>query len=311
MSDEINNVVQEAASTIKAAVNTPSTGGGGGGGGFFGGVVSSIGNAINSAADQIGAAVTSVESAGQKVVSAVNTTVDNIARNPLPTIETAVLVSAGVDPSLASATVTYANGGSAEDAVKAGVTSAVGQKAQEIFSPSVGTSATAPDNIDIGGGFNPATGTGDPSSIPTPVEKSAVGGAARGATSAALKGGSASDIVTGGAVGALSGAGGEAASGYSGFEPGSVGSALTKNVVGSSISNIFSPQKSSQTVGGGGYTPTSVTTTGAGQAPGSQALSQALRIGDPGAPIFGGDKEDKGKQSGWNVESLRYMGQES
>lgn len=41
--------------------------------------------------------------------------------------------------------------------------------------------------------------------------------------------------------------------------------------------------------------------------PGSQALAQALRIGDAGAPIFGGDKE-KSKRSGWNVESLRYMG---
>lgn len=41
--------------------------------------------------------------------------------------------------------------------------------------------------------------------------------------------------------------------------------------------------------------------------PGSQALGQALRIGDIGAPIFGTDK-DKGKKSGWNVESLRYMG---
>lgn len=42
-------------------------------------------------------------------------------------------------------------------------------------------------------------------------------------------------------------------------------------------------------------------------APGSQALAQALRIGDVGAPIFGTDKE-KGKKAGWNVESLRYMG---
>jgi len=41
--------------------------------------------------------------------------------------------------------------------------------------------------------------------------------------------------------------------------------------------------------------------------PGTQALAQALRIGDAGAPIFGGDKEG-GKKSGWNVESLRYMG---
>jgi hypothetical protein len=41
--------------------------------------------------------------------------------------------------------------------------------------------------------------------------------------------------------------------------------------------------------------------------PGSQALGQALRIGDAGAPVFGGDKEE-GKKAGWNVESLRYMG---
>jgi len=41
--------------------------------------------------------------------------------------------------------------------------------------------------------------------------------------------------------------------------------------------------------------------------PGTQALAQALRVGDAGAPIFGGDKEG-GKKAGWNVESLRYMG---
>ena len=40
---------------------------------------------------------------------------------------------------------------------------------------------------------------------------------------------------------------------------------------------------------------------------GSQALGQALRVGDAGAPVFGGDK-DKSKRSGWNRESLRYMG---
>jgi hypothetical protein len=77
---------------------------------------------------------------------------------------------------------------------------------------------------------------------------------------------------------------------------------------------LFSPAptRSAQTEGGGGFGSTSVTTTGAGQAPGSQALSQALRIGDPGAPILGSsDKEAGDKKSGWNVESLRYMGQES
>jgi len=255
----------------------------------------------------------------QAAVSTVNKTADAIVRNPLPVIETAVLTAVltpalgpGAGPT-ASAAVTYLNGGSAEDAAKSGAISFASQQAGEAYAPSVGTSATAPDNIDVGGGFNPATGTGDPSSIPTPVEKSAVGGAARGATSAALKGGSASDIVTGGVVGGAAGYGGTAASEAAGFEPGSVGAGLTQTVVGQSIGNYLSPTRSAQTAGGGATpsaSPTSVTTTGAGQTPGSQALSQALRIGDPGAPILGGDKEE-GKKSGWNVESLRYMGQES
>jgi len=250
----------------------------------------------------------------QKAVEQIEEVGQNIINNPLPIIETALLVSAGVDPSLASAAVNYANGGTPESAAKAGVVSFAGQQAGEAFAPA----SSAPDNIDVGGGFNPATGAGDPTTAAgaaagqVPVQKSAVSGGARGATSAALKGGSASDIVAGAVVGGAAGAGGQAASEYAGFEPKSLGSALTKNVIGSSISNFLSPTRSSQTVGGGGgYTPTSVATTGAGQAPGSQALAQALRIGDPGAPIFGGDKEDKGKQSGWNVSSLRYMGQES
>ena len=40
--------------------------------------------------------------------------------------------------------------------------------------------------------------------------------------------------------------------------------------------------------------------------PGTAALAQALRVGDVGAPIFGRDEE--GKKAGWNLESLRYMG---
>ena len=90
-----------------------------------------------------------------------------------------------------------------------------------------------------------------------------------------------------------------------------------KAVIGRTLTDYFAPAKtrSAQTVGGGGTAtpePTSVTTTGAGQAPGSQALSQALRIGDPGAPVLGsGDAEEGDKESGWNVSSLRYMGQES
>ena len=249
-----------------------------------------------------------------KAVEKVEAVGQNIINNPLPIVETILLTSAGVPAPAASAAVTYANGGSVEDAAKSGAVSFAGQQAAEAYAPA----AQAPDNIDVGGGFNPATGKGDiataagAAAAPSAVEKAGVSGAARGATSAALKGGSASDIVTGGVVGGLSSAGGEAASEAAGFQPGSVGSTLTKTVVGQSIGDIFSPTRSSSTQGGG-YTPqTSVTTTGAGQAPGSQALAQALRIGDPGAPIFGGEKDkEAAKKSGWNVESLRYMGQES
>lgn len=250
----------------------------------------------------------------QKAIEKVEAVGQNIINNPLPIVETILLTSAGVPAPLASATVTYANGGSVEDAAKSGAVSFAGQQAAEAYSPSVGSSATAPDNIDVGGGFNPATGAPTPTTtgFSQSTEKAGVSGAASGATRAALKGGSAEDIATGGVVGGLSGAGGQAVSEEAGFAPKSVGESLTKAVVGQSISDIFTPTRSAQTVGGGGATPTSVTTTGAGQAPGSQALAQALRIGDAGAPIFGGDKDKEGaKKSGWNVESLRYMGQES
>ena len=84
-----------------------------------------------------------------------------------------------------------------------------------------------------------------------------------------------------------------------------------KAVIGKTLTDYFSPAptRSAQTEGGSTASTAGVTTTGtAGQAPGSQALSQALRIGDP---VLGSSDKEEGKKSGWNVESLRYMGQES
>jgi hypothetical protein len=97
-------------------------------------------------------------------------------------------------------------------------------------------------------------------------------------------------------------------------QPSDFQTSAEKAVIGRSLTDFFAPQTTYRTAQteGGATQPTSVTTTGAGQAPGSQALAQALRIGDAGAPIFGAsDKEGEGKESGWNVSSLRYMGQES
>ena len=47
--------------------------------------------------------------------------VTQIIKNPLPVIETAALISVGVPPSVASASVTAMNGGSVKDIVNAGV----------------------------------------------------------------------------------------------------------------------------------------------------------------------------------------------
>jgi hypothetical protein len=53
------------------------------------------------------------------------------------------------------------------------------------------------------------------------------------------------------------------------------------------------------------YTPSSVTTTGeSGTAPGSSALAQALRIGDPGSSIES-PASDAPQQNVWNLASLR------
>lgn len=71
-------------------------------------------------------------------------------------------------------------------------------------------------------------------------------------------------------------------------------------------SSLFSSNKGG--VGATSFTPQSAQTSATlgGSSPSSEALAQALRL-DPGSPVFGGEKE-KGKKSGWNVESLRYMG---
>jgi hypothetical protein len=73
---------------------------------------------------------------------------------------------------------------------------------------------------------------------------------------------------------------GEPAAGASGADKTAL--AVEKGLTSMAVNQLFAPtqtSQSSQTVGGG-FTPsdTSVTTTGAGQSPGSQALAQALRV---------------------------------
>ena len=111
-------------------------------------------------------------------------------------------------------------------------------------------------------------------------------------------------------AGSVEGAFGSPSSDASAIEKATTGA--EKYITSKTLSDILlKPSTPTYQTGGGGGTTldTSVTTTGAGQSPGSQALGQALRVGDVGGAIFGsGDKESNGKKSGWNVESLRYMG---
>lgn len=261
----------------------------------------SIGQAFR-AGGGIGDTVGSVaKKAGDVVVDAgkgVGQVVTNIAKNPLPVIETAVLVAAGVPPDVAAATVTYANGGSVKDAAISYGAVNVGQAAAAEYG------APATYGTDVGSqqsAMLAAQDVGMPS-----VETSAIRGAASGATRAAASGKS---VGEGALKGGIVGGGSEYISQEAGMQPGSTGEFLTKTLAGSTLSNIVggTTQPTSYIPTGGAAPSTSVTTTGAGASPGSSALAQALRT-DLGAPIFGGDKDKESPKSGWNVESLRYMG---
>jgi hypothetical protein len=89
-----------------------------------------------------GAALNTFERAGQSAISGLNTTIDKIARNPLPVIETialtyvlgpsgAGLASATYAPIIANAAVSAANGGSMDKIALAAVSSMAGNYAAE------------------------------------------------------------------------------------------------------------------------------------------------------------------------------------
>ena len=84
----------------------------------------------------------------------------------------------------------------------------------------------------------------------------------------------------------------------------SAGQGALQAGISSSLADIFGLTPSTKTAQ---TTPTSstgstITTTGQGASPGSQALAQALRV-DPGATLGGGDQ--KAPQNVWNLASLR------
>ena len=187
-------------------------------------------------------------------------------------------------------------GGILEAGAKSAVLAGAGQAAGEFAVEKLG--APAQYGTDVGSEQSKMLSAQE-AGVPTPTKAGLASGASS-ATKAALQG---QDPLSAGVKGAITGFGSEYVAGLAG-QPGSPEYQVAKFGTGQTLSNVL---------GGKGTTfaptteSTSVTTTGMGASPGSSALAQALRT-DLGAPIFGGDKDKEGRKSGWNVESLRYMG---
>jgi hypothetical protein len=144
------------------------------------------------------------------------------------------------------------------------------------------------------------------------IAGSAAGGAASGFTKSQLSGQnleqSGKNALIGGATGAVTSAIGEGFKGAGGDPADArLASAISGPFVSQNISSLFSPQQSSGTTGRGGATTQEIGTapTTGQPAPGSAALGQALRIGDPGAPIESPGGGESSKQPVWNLSSLR------
>ena len=132
-------------------------------------------------------------------------------------------------------------------------------------------------------------------------------GFTKGFTSAELGGSNLNQALRQGEIQGATGALTEAAFGT----PTNTADALAKSAggafIGQDVSSLFTPQRSAGITGSSGDLPSyqgSVATTGQ-QGPGSSALGQALRIGDPGAPIESPGGGEKSSAPVWNIASLR------
>jgi hypothetical protein len=269
--------------------------------------------------------------AGQAAGAATGTGLASQGYDP----STVNIASSAVGASASATTKALANGQSLEDSLKAGVQSGVvgglATAGTEVVKSAVetpvagtglkgiqgeGTTLFAPDQGGTGLTSNvPTTGGqglyGDPNAIlPSSLAQYAT-------APSQMKAGASGQLVPRYTAGQdyLTPSGMD--SGVSATTPTKTGPAMTESLspetsktlqagLGIGLSGLFAPSSKKQKAPD---TSTLISGT-SGTSPGSQALGQALRVGDAGAPIFGGDKEE-GKKSGWNVESLRYMGQES
>ena len=149
---------------------------------------------------------------------------------------------------------------------------------------------------------------------PGAIAGSAAGGATSGFTRAQLSGQnleqSGQSAAIGGATGAITSAIGQGVQAGGGSPQDiKLASTLAGPFVAQDVSSLFSPQTSAGTTGSAGQPSQTVGTTAttgqSGTTPGSSALGQALRIGDPGAPIESPGGGEKSSAPVWNLASLR------
>lgn len=219
------------------------------------------------------------------VAPVVAVTVAVVAPEILPAIGTAVGASGATATAVGAGVVaggtTLLAGGTPKQAAKSAVAAGIGSEIAQAVDPAiVETVGVSPETSKA-----IATGAG------------VTGGEV--ATGSNLKEAAKKGVIAGG-VQALYGTPSSDASGTE-----KLSTAYAKQYTTQAINAATTPQKTRtpQSADTSSATYTAVNTT-----PSSSALGQALRIGDAGAPIFGAsDKENEGKKSGWNVESLRYM----
>jgi len=160
--------------------------------------VSSVGDAVSGAVSSVGNAVADVGNAVVKevvkpVVKAVDNTVKAAIADPVGTAVKVAAIASG-NPLLVAAAntaVAVAHGAdintALESGAKAGLTSFVaGEVGKAVNTPAVG-SVNGPDNIDVGGGFNPATGASSVV-VPTPPPATTAGNIAKNTTAGIIQG---------------------------------------------------------------------------------------------------------------------------
>ena len=253
------------------------------------------------------AAVVASVYAGPQVGTAIFNAIGTTAAEAGVSAATVGAAAIGGSSSAVNAAV---QGKNLEGVLKAGAIGAASGAVGSEVAQAVGGAPIPGETGDIGpGGLSSLTGQ----AALGPTAGSTAAGAATGFTAGQLGG---RTLEESGKMAAIGGATGLLTSGIreglteAGAAPEDVrlASSLSGPFISRSVANLFTPQRSASTVGGGGPTtmPIGEPTMGIG-APGSAALGQALRLGsgEPGAPIESPGGGETTAKPVWNIASLR------